>query len=163
MVHLEGNNRRSLPPLGHGGIRRYPVLNSVLIGWESLGLKRENRCLLSSTMASSSPEKRIHTNGASVTPKPTMKSFPPGIHAPSVTFFKDDERQEVDWATQERHLEFLITSGVHGGMFFLPFFWMCSADNCTTSCARRLKRRIGNPHLGREEPYGQADSGDRPG
>lgn len=45
------------------------------------------------------------------------KSFPPGIHGPSVTFFKDDEQQEIDWATQEQHLEFLVTSGLHGSMY----------------------------------------------
>lgn len=41
-------------------------------------------------------------------------SFPPGVHVPSLTFFQDDPRQEIDWTTQERHLDFLISSGVHG-------------------------------------------------
>lgn len=54
-----------------------------------------------------------HLNGSI----PTIKSFPPGIHAPSLTFFQNDEQQEIDWATQERHLEFLVTSGVHGSTF----------------------------------------------
>lgn len=46
----------------------------------------------------------------------TNKPFPPGIHGPSITFFQNDQQQEIDWATQERHLEYMITSGMHGGM-----------------------------------------------
>jgi dihydrodipicolinate synthase/N-acetylneuraminate lyase len=45
------------------------------------------------------------------------KSFLHGIHGPAVTFFKEDERQEVDWETQSRHLEFMVKSGLHGSMF----------------------------------------------
>lgn len=45
------------------------------------------------------------------------KPFPPGIHGPSVTFFQDDEQQEIDWTTQERHLEYMVTSGMRGSMF----------------------------------------------
>ncbi|KAF2154479.1 aldolase [Myriangium duriaei CBS 260.36] len=41
-------------------------------------------------------------------------SYPPGIHVPSLTFFGDDARQEIDWTVQEKHFEFLITNGVHG-------------------------------------------------
>ncbi|KAF4762688.1 hypothetical protein N7455_012726 [Penicillium solitum] len=44
----------------------------------------------------------------------TNKPFPPGIHGPSITFFQNDQQQEIDWATQERHLEYMITSGMHG-------------------------------------------------
>ncbi|RJE25260.1 dihydrodipicolinate synthetase family protein [Aspergillus sclerotialis] len=54
----------------------------------------------------------MQTNGHSETR--TMKSYPPGIHAPSITFFKDDDRQDIDWEVQGTHLEYLITSGVHG-------------------------------------------------
>ncbi|KAJ5779897.1 hypothetical protein N7457_007617, partial [Penicillium paradoxum] len=39
---------------------------------------------------------------------------PPGIHGPSVTFFQDDESQDIDWPTQERHLEYMVISGMHG-------------------------------------------------
>ena len=43
------------------------------------------------------------------------KAYPPGLHAPSVTFFlPDGDRQEIDWATQEKHLNYLVKSGVHG-------------------------------------------------
>lgn len=43
------------------------------------------------------------------------RAYPPGIHAPTVTFFlPDGDRQEIDWATQEKHLEYLVKSGVHG-------------------------------------------------
>lgn len=54
-------------------------------------------------------------NGHSTTQ--TTKSYPPGIHAPSVTFFKKTEQQEIDWVTQGQHLEFLVKSGVQGSRF----------------------------------------------
>jgi 4-hydroxy-2-oxoglutarate aldolase len=47
---------------------------------------------------------------------PTM-AFPGGIHVPSLTFFNNDNRQEIDWELQERHFEFLITSGLHGSEY----------------------------------------------
>ncbi|RLL98521.1 hypothetical protein CFD26_107257 [Aspergillus turcosus] len=37
-----------------------------------------------------------------------------GIHVPSLTFFKNDTRQEIDWDIQKKHFEFLISSGLHG-------------------------------------------------
>nr|OQO30080.1 hypothetical protein B0A51_02642 [Rachicladosporium sp. CCFEE 5018] len=46
--------------------------------------------------------------------EPRNTSYPPGIHVPSLTFFGDDQRQEIDWTTQERHFSFLAKSGVHG-------------------------------------------------
>ncbi|KAF4827886.1 putative 4-hydroxy-2-oxoglutarate aldolase [Colletotrichum tropicale] len=42
------------------------------------------------------------------------KSFPPGIHVPSLTWFADDSNQEIDWAVQTKHIEFLVKSGLHG-------------------------------------------------
>lgn len=45
------------------------------------------------------------------------KSFPPGIHAPSITFFQNTVQQEIDWATQEQHLKHLIDAGCHGGKY----------------------------------------------
>ncbi|CAK7236039.1 hypothetical protein SBRCBS47491_009500 [Sporothrix bragantina] len=42
------------------------------------------------------------------------KPFPPGIHAPCLTWFGDDATQEIDWELQEKHIEFIISSGVHG-------------------------------------------------
>ena len=44
------------------------------------------------------------------------KIFPGGVHVPSLTFFKDDARQEIDWELQEKHFKFLIESGLHGSM-----------------------------------------------
>ncbi|KNG49151.1 dihydrodipicolinate synthase [Stemphylium lycopersici] len=41
-------------------------------------------------------------------------SFPPGIHVPSLTWFKNDASQEIDWDVQEKHFEFLISNGLHG-------------------------------------------------
>jgi len=49
------------------------------------------------------------SNGSS-----SQYSYPPGIHVPSLTFFNDSKRQEIDWDTQNKHLTFLIQSGVHG-------------------------------------------------
>lgn len=50
------------------------------------------------------------------------RSFPPGIHAPSLTWFKNDANQELDWDLQKKHIEFLISSGLDGGMCtFLEF------------------------------------------
>jgi 4-hydroxy-2-oxoglutarate aldolase len=40
--------------------------------------------------------------------------YPPGIHAPSLTWFKSDETQSINWEIQQMHLEFLINSGLHG-------------------------------------------------
>lgn len=46
------------------------------------------------------------------------KAYPPGLHAPSVTFFlPDGDRQEIDWATQEKHLDYLVKSGVSGSTY----------------------------------------------
>ncbi|QKX61083.1 uncharacterized protein TRUGW13939_08229 [Talaromyces rugulosus] len=42
------------------------------------------------------------------------KSYPPGIHVPSLTWFRSDDTQSIDWELQERHLEFLVGSGLHG-------------------------------------------------
>ncbi|PSN65449.1 aldolase [Corynespora cassiicola Philippines] len=44
----------------------------------------------------------------------TEYSFPPGIHVPSLTWFKNDKGQEIDWDVQEKHFEFLISNGLHG-------------------------------------------------
>lgn len=41
-------------------------------------------------------------------------AFPPGIHVPSLTFFQPTASQDIDWATQEAHFTFLISSGLHG-------------------------------------------------
>ncbi|KAK2756001.1 hypothetical protein FQN54_005799 [Arachnomyces sp. PD_36] len=42
------------------------------------------------------------------------KPYPPGIHVPSLTFFRNNARQDIDWEVQETHMEFLISSGLHG-------------------------------------------------
>ncbi|KAF2744143.1 aldolase [Sporormia fimetaria CBS 119925] len=79
------------------------------------------------------------------------KPFPPGIHGPAVTFFKEDERQEIDWETQERHLEFMVKSGLHGIVI-----GGSSGENSSLSAAERsqlvkLTRKIaeknGRPDL----------------
>ncbi|KAH8894574.1 dihydrodipicolinate synthetase [Thozetella sp. PMI_491] len=44
----------------------------------------------------------------------SVKPFPPGIHAPSLTWFRGDANQEIDWDVQKKHLEFLFKSGLHG-------------------------------------------------
>lgn len=44
------------------------------------------------------------------------RPFPPGIHVPSLTWFAGTNEQEIDWAVQRQHLEFLVKSGLHGSM-----------------------------------------------
>lgn len=60
-----------------------------------------------------------HTNGGDAVSNGTngaksARPFPPGVHVPSLTWFLDDSRQEIDWDTQRKHLSFLIKSGLHG-------------------------------------------------
>lgn len=40
--------------------------------------------------------------------------YPPGVHVPCLTWFKSDSTQSIDWELQEKHLEFLVGSGIHG-------------------------------------------------
>ncbi|KAK5943517.1 hypothetical protein PMZ80_004525 [Knufia obscura] len=56
----------------------------------------------------------LAVNGNNGTVGGRSKPFPPGIHVPSLTFFKDDKRDEIDWDVQSRHIEFLVSSGLHG-------------------------------------------------
>jgi 4-hydroxy-2-oxoglutarate aldolase len=50
-------------------------------------------------------------SGISTSPDgPALK----GIHVPSLTFFTSSAKQEINWETQNKHLRFLISSGVHG-------------------------------------------------
>ncbi|KAM0260090.1 hypothetical protein ACHAQJ_003015 [Trichoderma viride] len=42
------------------------------------------------------------------------RPFPPGIHVPCLTWFSNNGSQDVDWDLQEQHLNFLVTSGLHG-------------------------------------------------
>jgi 4-hydroxy-2-oxoglutarate aldolase len=42
------------------------------------------------------------------------KTFPPGIHVPTLTWFEDTPTQEIDWDLQKQHLEFLVNSGIQG-------------------------------------------------
>ncbi|RDL33017.1 Uncharacterized protein BP5553_08456 [Venustampulla echinocandica] len=55
------------------------------------------------------------TNGANGTNgTKAAKTFPPGVHVPSLTWFLDDSTQEIDWDTQRKHISFLVESGLHG-------------------------------------------------
>jgi dihydrodipicolinate synthase/N-acetylneuraminate lyase len=56
------------------------------------------------------PSNETYGNGTAA----TNYSFPPGIHVPSLTWFGNDKRQEIDWEVQEKHFEFLISNGLHG-------------------------------------------------
>ncbi|KAI5456923.1 dihydrodipicolinate synthetase [Mariannaea sp. PMI_226] len=42
------------------------------------------------------------------------RAFPPGIHVPSLTFFEPEGRQDIDWATQDKHVTYIVQSGVQG-------------------------------------------------
>lgn len=46
----------------------------------------------------------------------SKKFFTAGVHVPSLTWFRDDAEQEIDWDVQRRHFEFLVDGSVHGGM-----------------------------------------------
>ena len=54
------------------------------------------------------------TNGTSGSGSAASKAYPPGIHVPTPTFFKEDVKQSIDWETQEKHTQFLVKSGVQG-------------------------------------------------
>lgn len=56
------------------------------------------------------PSAEVMSNGHSA----SKYSFAPGIHVPSLTFFKNNTNQEIDWDVQEKHFEFLISNGLHG-------------------------------------------------
>lgn len=43
-----------------------------------------------------------------------------GIHVPCLTWFLDNETQDIDWNLQRRHIQFLIQSGVDGGKQMNP-------------------------------------------
>ena len=66
------------------------------------------------------------TNGS----KP-RKSFPPGVHVPSLTWFHDTRDQEIDWDVQRKHLSFLIESGLDGSMFTTLVHFHCSKTDRT--------------------------------
>ena len=50
------------------------------------------------------------------------RAYPPGIHVPSLTFFRDNARQDIDWEVQEAHMEFLISSGLHGSKWMVEIW-----------------------------------------
>lgn len=56
------------------------------------------------------PSNESFSNGTST----IQYSFPPGIHVPSLTWFGNDNKQEIDWDVQEKHFEFLVSNGLHG-------------------------------------------------
>ena len=43
------------------------------------------------------------------------RSYPAGVHVPSLTWFGNDESQEIDWNVQLKHFDFLVQGGVTGG------------------------------------------------
>lgn len=43
------------------------------------------------------------------------KGYLSGIHVPSLTWFKNNDAQDVDWDLQRKHLEFVIGAGLEGG------------------------------------------------
>lgn len=57
------------------------------------------------------------------------KPFPPGIHVPCLTWFSEDQNEEIDWELQTKHIEYVISSGVHGSKF--------------RSRCRRMRTRVG--------------------
>jgi hypothetical protein len=45
------------------------------------------------------------------------KSFPRGVHVPSLTWFRNTTSQDIDWEVQRKHLSFLIESGLQGSKY----------------------------------------------
>ncbi|GAM36071.1 hypothetical protein TCE0_018r04875 [Talaromyces pinophilus] len=81
----------------------------------------------------------------------TGTPYPPGIHVPSLTWFKSDETQSIDWDIQQKHLEFLISSG-------LPGVVICGTNGEAAavtpqekskliSLARSIAQNLGRPEL----------------
>lgn len=81
----------------------------------------------------------------------TGTPYPPGIHVPSLTWFKSDETQSIDWDIQQKHLEFLISSG-------LPGVVICGTNGEAAavtpqekskliSLARSVAQNLGRPEL----------------
>ncbi|PSR79457.1 dihydrodipicolinate synthetase [Coniella lustricola] len=89
----------------------------------------------------------MDTMGSIQTPKP----FPPGIHVPSLTWFANDQRQEIDWEVQTRHLEYLIRSGLHGivlaGTNGEAVTLTATEKTRLVQTTRQLAQRLGRPGL----------------
>lgn len=81
----------------------------------------------------------------------TSYSFPPGIHVPSLTWFKNDSDQDIDWAVQEQHFEFLISNGLHGiviaGTNGEAATLSASEKTQLVQLARKTAQRLGRPDL----------------
>ncbi|THW64090.1 dihydrodipicolinate synthetase [Aureobasidium pullulans] len=81
----------------------------------------------------------------------TSRAFPPGIHVPSLTWFADDASQEIDWPTQSKHLEFLISSGLHGivlaGTNGEAVTLSLKEKSDLVSTTRRLANDLGRPDI----------------
>jgi 4-hydroxy-2-oxoglutarate aldolase len=45
---------------------------------------------------------------------PDFSAVPRGIYCPTITFFRNDETEDIDLRAQAEHARFLIQSGVHG-------------------------------------------------
>ncbi|CAE7201911.1 hypothetical protein P3342_010748 [Pyrenophora teres f. teres] len=78
-------------------------------------------------------------------------AFPPGIHVPSLTFFQPTASQEIDWATQEAHFTFLISSGLHGIVIAGTngeAATLCSSEKTKlVQTARSIAQRLGREDL----------------
>jgi dihydrodipicolinate synthase/N-acetylneuraminate lyase len=89
----------------------------------------------------------LPTNGNS---SPTY-AFPPGIHVPSLTWFKNDKTQEIDWAVQQQHFDFLISSGLHGivvaGTNGEAATLSSAEKSQLVQTARKTAQRLGRPDL----------------
>lgn len=88
-------------------------------------------------------------NGASLST--SEYSFAPGIHVPSLTFFKNDANQEIDWDVQEKHFDFLISNGLHGlviaGTNGEAATLSASEKSQLVQAARKIAQRLGRGDL----------------
>lgn len=95
------------------------------------------------------PSNEVMSNGSNG--QSTSYSFPPGIHVPSLTWFKNDSNQDIDWAVQEQHFEFLISNGLHGiviaGTNGEAATLSSSEKTQLVQLARKTAQRLGRPDL----------------
>ncbi|KAK6857844.1 hypothetical protein PG990_013504 [Apiospora arundinis] len=79
------------------------------------------------------------------------KAFPPGVHVPSLTWFRNDKTQEIDWDIQTKHIEFLVSSGLHGivlaGTNGEAVTLTPEEKSKLVSTTREVATRLGRPEL----------------
>lgn len=81
------------------------------------------------------PEGSNLDNMGSIAVQTSSRAYPGGIHVPSLTWFEGSEEQRIDWELQEKHLRFLVDSGLHGSK--QPFLSLLSRECLRTDATSR--------------------------